>query len=64
MRAAGHGVEAQFQLPIPVDDFMQRSHPTDQLFNRHNFQSFSFPTAQDGMQHSHNVPVLGFQLAN
>ncbi|KAJ6293300.1 hypothetical protein OIU78_025312 [Salix suchowensis] len=64
MRAAGHGVEAQFQLPIPVDDFMQRSHPTDQLFNRHNFQSFSFPTAQDGMQHSHNVPVLVFQLAN
>ncbi|XP_039066476.1 uncharacterized protein LOC120212127 [Hibiscus syriacus] len=48
MRAAGHGVEAQFQLPIPVDDFMQRSHPTDQLFNRNAFQSFSFPTVQDG----------------
>ncbi|KAM7519571.1 hypothetical protein LguiB_018533 [Lonicera macranthoides] len=48
MRAAGHGVEAQFQLPVPVDDFMQRSHPTDQLFNRHNFPSFNFPTAQDG----------------
>ncbi|KAE9458425.1 hypothetical protein C3L33_09675, partial [Rhododendron williamsianum] len=25
MRAAGHGVEPQFQLPVPVDDFMQRS---------------------------------------
>ncbi|KAA8527163.1 hypothetical protein F0562_008608 [Nyssa sinensis] len=48
MRAAGHGVEAQFQLPVPVDDFMQRSHPTDQLFNRPNFPSFNFPTAQDG----------------
>ncbi|MBA0606213.1 hypothetical protein Godav_018718 [Gossypium davidsonii] len=48
MRAAGHGVEAQFQIPVPVDDFMQRSHPTDQLFNRNTFQSFSFPTAQDG----------------
>ncbi|GAV74871.1 hypothetical protein CFOL_v3_18351 [Cephalotus follicularis] len=48
MRAAGHGVEAQFQLPVPVDDFMQRSHPTDQLFNRQNIQSFNFPTAQDG----------------
>ncbi|XP_038690713.1 uncharacterized protein LOC119989337 isoform X2 [Tripterygium wilfordii] len=48
MRAAGHGVEAQFQLPVPVDDFMQRSHPTDQLFNRHSFQGFNFPTAQDG----------------
>lgn len=50
MRAAGHGVEAQFQLPVPVDDFMQRSHPTDQLFNRQPFQSFSYPaaTAQDG----------------
>ncbi|XP_022735506.1 uncharacterized protein LOC111288795 [Durio zibethinus] len=47
MRAAGHGVEAQFQLPVPVDDFMQRSHPTDQLFNRNTFQSFNFPTAQD-----------------
>uniref|UniRef100_A0A5B6ZPV9 2-oxoglutarate (2OG) and Fe(II)-dependent oxygenase superfamily protein n=1 Tax=Davidia involucrata TaxID=16924 RepID=A0A5B6ZPV9_DAVIN len=48
MRAAGHGVEAQFQLPVPVDDFMQRSHPTDQLFNRHNFPSFNFATAQEG----------------
>ncbi|XP_034678840.1 uncharacterized protein LOC117909046 isoform X2 [Vitis riparia] len=48
MRAAGHGVEAQFQLPVPVDDFMQRSHPTEQLFNRNNFPSFNFPTAQDG----------------
>ncbi|XVF04504.1 hypothetical protein REPUB_Repub05bG0088400 [Reevesia pubescens] len=51
MRAAGHGVEAQIQLPVPVDDFMQRSHPTDQLFNRNTFQSFSFPTAQDGRQY-------------
>lgn len=48
MRAAGHGVEAQFQLPVPVDDFMQRSHPTDQLFNRQGFQSFNFPASQDG----------------
>ncbi|XP_058090703.1 uncharacterized protein LOC131237070 isoform X1 [Magnolia sinica] len=48
MRAAGHGVEAQFQLPIPVDDFMQRSHPTDQLFTRHSFPSYSFPASQDG----------------
>ncbi|KAF8024477.1 hypothetical protein BT93_F1604 [Corymbia citriodora subsp. variegata] len=48
MRAAGHGVEAQFQLPVPVDDFMQRTHPTDQLLNRHSLQSFNFPTAQDG----------------
>ncbi|KAI3408734.1 uncharacterized protein J3R85_020130 [Psidium guajava] len=49
MRAAGHGVEAQFQLPVPVDDFMQRSHPTDQLLNRHSLQSFNFPSAQDGL---------------
>ncbi|XP_015571223.2 uncharacterized protein LOC8272631 isoform X2 [Ricinus communis] len=48
MRAAGHGVEAQFQLPVSVDDFMQRSHPTDQLFNRNCFQSFNFPTSHDG----------------
>ncbi|GAB4836686.1 hypothetical protein Ancab_001599 [Ancistrocladus abbreviatus] len=48
MRAAGHGVEAQFQLPVPVDDFMQRSHPTDHLFNRQSFPSFSFTAAQDG----------------
>ncbi|CAL5341493.1 unnamed protein product [Camellia sinensis] len=47
MRAAGHDVEAQFQLPVPVDDFMQRSHPTDQLFNRQSFPSFNFPAAQD-----------------
>ncbi|XP_050224254.1 uncharacterized protein LOC126673957 isoform X2 [Mercurialis annua] len=48
MRAAGHGVEAQFQLPVPVDDFMQRSHLPDQLFNRQSLQSFSFPMSQDG----------------
>lgn len=48
MRAAGHGVEAQFQLPVSVDDFMQRSHSLDQLFNRNSFTSFGFPTAQDG----------------
>ncbi|KAI4323172.1 hypothetical protein L6164_022800 [Bauhinia variegata] len=48
MRAAGHGVEAQFQLPVPVDDFMQRSHPTDHLFNRPGFPCFNFPPTQDG----------------
>ncbi|KAL5543801.1 hypothetical protein UlMin_007585 [Ulmus minor] len=48
MRAAGHGVEAQFQIPVPVDDFMQRSHSTDQLFNRHNVQNFNFHATQDG----------------
>ncbi|CAN6183451.1 unnamed protein product [Urochloa humidicola] len=32
MRAAGHGVEAQFQVPIPVNDFMQTGHSVDQLF--------------------------------
>uniref|UniRef100_A0A2P2JE65 Uncharacterized protein MANES_14G016300 n=1 Tax=Rhizophora mucronata TaxID=61149 RepID=A0A2P2JE65_RHIMU len=58
MRAAGHGVEAQFQLPIPVDDFMQRSHPTDQLLNRHNIQSFNFPASEDGRQHSCDILVL------
>ncbi|KAJ8532653.1 hypothetical protein K7X08_012576 [Anisodus acutangulus] len=46
MRVAGHEVEAQFQLPVPVDDFMHRS--TDQLLNRSNFSTFNFPTAQDG----------------
>ncbi|CAD6218010.1 unnamed protein product [Miscanthus lutarioriparius] len=32
MRAAGHGVDAQFQVPIPVNDFMQTDHFADQLF--------------------------------
>ncbi|EPS64475.1 hypothetical protein M569_10305, partial [Genlisea aurea] len=45
MRAAGHGVEAQFQLPVPVDVFMQRS--ADQLLNRNNITAFGFP-AQEG----------------
>ncbi|XP_022981100.1 uncharacterized protein LOC111480350 isoform X4 [Cucurbita maxima] len=48
MRAAGHGVDVQFQLPVPVDDFMQRSPSTDQLFNRPNFQNFSLSTSQEG----------------
>lgn len=52
MRAAGHGVEPQFQLPVPVEDFMQKSHPTDQLFNRQNFQTFNFQATQDGKHRS------------
>ncbi|KAL6658010.1 hypothetical protein ACP70R_005790 [Stipagrostis hirtigluma subsp. patula] len=32
MRAAGHGVDAQFQVPIPVNDFMQTDHSLDHLF--------------------------------
>lgn len=51
MIAAGHGVEAHFQLPVPVDDFMQRSHPADQLFNRHTLSNFNFPV-QDGSMKS------------
>ncbi|XP_072956821.1 uncharacterized protein [Typha angustifolia] len=47
MRAAGHGVEAQFQIPIPVDDFMQRSHPTDQLFAKNSLPTYTFHTGQD-----------------
>lgn len=50
MRAAGHGVEAQFQLPIPVDDFMQRTHPTDQLLTKNIFPSYSFQAEQDAMK--------------
>ncbi|CAN6684300.1 unnamed protein product [Malus baccata var. baccata] len=41
-------LSSQFQLPVAVDDFMQRSHPTNQLFNRHSFQSSNFHAAQDG----------------
>ncbi|QHO28814.1 uncharacterized protein DS421_7g219930 [Arachis hypogaea] len=48
MRAAGYGIEAQFQLPVPVDDFMQRSHQTDHIFNRPGFQCFNFPPTNDG----------------
>ncbi|KAH7855380.1 hypothetical protein Vadar_024190 [Vaccinium darrowii] len=56
MRAAGLGVVPQFQLPVPVDDFMQRSHPTDQLFNRNNFPSFNFPAAQEGRSYRIHDP--------
>ncbi|KAK1278346.1 hypothetical protein QJS04_geneDACA017529 [Acorus gramineus] len=52
MRAAGHGVEAQFQLPVPVDDFMQKSHRTDQLFTRQTFSNYSLQSAQDGSMKS------------
>lgn len=48
MRAAGHGVEDQFQIPIQVDDFMQRSHPADPHFFKHSFPSYAYSTSQDG----------------
>ncbi|XP_074296351.1 uncharacterized protein LOC141626422 isoform X2 [Silene latifolia] len=47
MRAADHGVDAQFQLPVPVDDFMQRAHPASSLLNQQGLPSFNFPTPQD-----------------
>ncbi|XP_062188438.1 uncharacterized protein LOC133891717 isoform X1 [Phragmites australis] len=31
MRAAGHGIDAQFQVPIPVNDFMKTDHSANQL---------------------------------
>ncbi|CAM8953730.1 unnamed protein product [Rhodiola kirilowii] len=34
MRAVGHVIEDQFERPVPLDDFMQRTHSTDQLLNR------------------------------
>lgn len=49
MKEAGHGVDAQFQLPIPVDDFMQRSHPADQL-TKNVFSSYTFQVEQDAMK--------------
>ncbi|XP_065031194.1 uncharacterized protein LOC135653296 isoform X1 [Musa acuminata AAA Group] len=52
MRAAGHGVEAQFQIPIPVDDFMQRSHSTDQ-FAKLNYPSYTFQPGQDASMKPH-----------
>ncbi|CAF1935074.1 hypothetical protein Bca4012_074419 [Brassica carinata] len=48
MRAAGHGVDAQFLIPVSVDDFMQRPHSNDELFNRQTLQSFTVPQSQDG----------------
>lgn len=49
MRAAGYGVEAQFQVPISVDDFMQRTHPTEQSFTKNSFPNYTFQPGQDGM---------------
>ncbi|CAL1409438.1 unnamed protein product [Linum trigynum] len=48
MRAAGHGVESQFQLPVLVDDFMQRSYTTDYILNKHGYQGFGLSSSQDG----------------
>ncbi|KAK3127085.1 hypothetical protein QOZ80_7AG0568100 [Eleusine coracana subsp. coracana] len=39
MRAAGHGIDAQFQVPIPVNDFMQTDHCADHLFPKNAEQS-------------------------
>lgn len=60
MQAAGHGVEAQFQLPVPVDDFMQRS--ADQVLNRNGFASFNFPAAQEGGVYL--IPFVSFSHYN
>lgn len=47
MIAAGYGVEAQFQLPVPVDDFMQKPHRAEQHFNKQSFPSYNFQVGQE-----------------
>ncbi|KAG6557680.1 hypothetical protein Mapa_000444 [Marchantia paleacea] len=47
MTAAGHAVAGPFQQPVAVHEFMQRSHPMDQLVTRPGLPSFSFPTPTD-----------------
>lgn len=47
MRAAGYGVEAQFQMPVSVDEFMQRSHPVEQTFAKQIYPSYVFQSTQD-----------------
>ncbi|XP_057862127.1 uncharacterized protein LOC131070569 [Cryptomeria japonica] len=47
MTSAGHGVGAPFQQPISVHDFMQRTHPMDQLMSRQGFMNFSYPVTSD-----------------
>ncbi|KAL4200896.1 hypothetical protein AMTRI_Chr02g213410 [Amborella trichopoda] len=49
MTRAGHGVGAQFQLPITVEEFMQRAQPPEQLVGRHGYASYSFPAPREGM---------------
>lgn len=58
MRAAGHGVDAQFQVPVSVDDFMQRPHSNDELFNRQTLQSFGVPPQSQDGNHSLLFSVL------
>ncbi|XP_078437914.1 2-oxoglutarate (2OG) and Fe(II)-dependent oxygenase superfamily protein [Wolffia australiana] len=48
MRAAGHGVEDQFQIPILVDDFMQRPPPIDQRLFKHTFPNYVYVASQEG----------------
>ncbi|XP_078181107.1 2-oxoglutarate (2OG) and Fe(II)-dependent oxygenase superfamily protein isoform X2 [Carex rostrata] len=52
MQAAGYGVEAQFQNSIPVSDFMQRSHPIDQMFIRNNVKSMPNEGQNDSLKSS------------
>jgi hypothetical protein len=48
MTAAGHPVASPFQQPVAVHDFMQRSHPMDQLASRPGVPMLTFPTPSDG----------------
>ena len=49
MSAAGHPLGGPFQHPVPVHEFMQRSHPTDQLVvGRPGVPTFSFSAPVEG----------------
>ncbi|CAM0905941.1 unnamed protein product [Alopecurus aequalis] len=47
MGAAGHGVDTQFQVPMPVTDFMHTHHSADQLFHKNDESSSQ--AEQDGI---------------
>ena len=46
MGPAGHGLDTQFQVPVPVTDFMQTHHSADQLFPKNDESSSQ--AEQDG----------------
>jgi hypothetical protein len=49
MSAAGHSLGGPFQQPVPVHEFMQRSHPTDQLVvSRPGVPTYSFSAPVEG----------------
>ncbi|KAG8099924.1 hypothetical protein GUJ93_ZPchr0013g37550 [Zizania palustris] len=60
MRADDHGIDGQFEVPIPANDFMQTKHSANQLFSKNN-EAMPYAEQEGKLAVSHRNMLLSLQ---